>query len=154
MGDIEFIRQKTLDSNWITVTGAIDAVTNEITYTPASGKTFFLYEAKITMNKNNIAVGSFNATQTITDQTTAELKIDNVTVDTGHIGLSEKVSSSAPSNAGGGGGFGLNSESRFLCQGQYLVGDAAKNISIENVDDDGSCTATMTGWIEDTIHEL
>jgi hypothetical protein len=150
LSDIEFVRQKALDGDWITVTGAINALNDTIEYQPATGKTFFLYSAKIVMNANLAAVASFNATQTATDLTTAELKIDTVTVDTAHIGFSEKVSSSSPGGAGGGGGYGVNSESHFDCLGQSLVGDSSKVVEIENVLDSGSATATLSGWIEDT----
>ena len=150
LGDIEFIRQKVLDGDWITVTGDINAVNDNITYTPASGKTFFFYDAKITITGHpdpaeGIGLGGHivakNAIQ-------AELRIDTVTKDTANVGAltSAEVNSSRWAY---GNGYNLISQS-FNVIGLFMDGNASKVVEIRNILDDGSAIATFSGWIEDT----
>lgn len=150
VSDLQFIRQKAIDGDWITVTGAINAVNDTIEYIPANGKTFFLYDASIVMNANPGAVGNINATTSSTDQTVAALKVDTVTKDTAKIGMATRAGASAPNNAGSGSGFGLQSKCHFNTLGLILVGDGIKKVEVENILDGGSADANLSGWIEDT----
>ena len=52
--------------------------------------------------------------------------------------------------AASGSGFGITGDGKFTVLGLSLVGDGIKDITIENVLDDGVAFATMSGWIEDT----
>lgn len=154
ISDLEFIRKKILSGDWITVTGAIDAITNEIAYTPATGKTFFLYQASISMKTNPTASSttSSNGTVVSNDQIVAALKVNTVVKDTVKIGMATQASArdySTSAGAGDGSGFGVSSKSYFTWHGS-LVGDGAKKVTIENILDDGSAIATLEGWIENT----
>ena len=150
MSDTEFMAIKAFGGKFVSVTGTINAVTNTIEYVPASGKTFYFHSAKITMNTNPSGTLNTSGATTINDQTTAELKIDGTTKDTAKIGGIIQTDISQPLDAGGGGGIGFQAVAHFDCKGMSLEGNGSKKVEIENVDDDGSCTATLTGWIEDT----
>jgi len=142
MGDYEFITDKVKAGDWIELTGPINAITDEISFIPASGKTFFPNEASIVMTANpNVPVSGGTR-----DQIVAALKIDTITKDKAKIGIDVELSSL--NNAGGG--FGTQSKSYFNARGLSLVGDGFKAITIENIVDNGFADATFSGFIEDT----
>ena len=152
LGDIEFIRQKELDGDWITVTGAIDAITNEIAYTPASGKTFFLFSAKIinTGHSNPPSMASTTGNAITNNRVQAVLKVDTVVKDTANVGFVYNATSSTTSNGRGAGTGSGEYKCDFDVIGLSLVGNAVKKVTVENTLDNGSAIATMIGWIEDT----
>ncbi|MCH7697003.1 MAG: hypothetical protein IIB73_12085 [Proteobacteria bacterium] len=80
MGDLEYIEGKVLASNYFQVSGDIDALNDTIEFIPASGKTAFMIEAKISMSTNPfIAVSSgVGVTQNANDQIVADVLIDTV----------------------------------------------------------------------------
>ena len=82
----------------------------------------------------------------------AELKVDNVTKDSTNIGITHHGQHTNPggSPAGEAGGSGTIGDGILAGLGNSLVGNATKNVSIENVLDDGTAIATLTGWIEAT----
>ena len=74
ISDLQFIRDKVKDGDWWEVTGAIDTLAAEIAFVPASGKTAFLYSAKIVISDNPTAVGRGNpaGADQIKDQVVAD----------------------------------------------------------------------------------
>ena len=153
LSDLEFIRQKILDEDWIIVTGAIDAITNEIAYTPASGKTFFLYSAKIvsTGHSNPPAMATDPGNVITNNRVQAELKVNTVKKDTANVGFVYNATNVSLGNIGRGAGTGSGAyKCAFDCLGLSLVGDATKKVTIENTLDNGTAIATLTGWIENT----
>jgi len=133
-------RVKASPTEWFQVSGDINAVNDTIEFIPASGKTAILYEAKIVMSTNP---GAASGNTTIKDQVVADLKIDGVVKDKASIGIAAKSSTTGNS----GSGFGDKGAGRFNALGLSLVGDAVKKITIENVLDNGSAFATMSGWL-------
>ena len=149
--DIAFVEAKVLAGDYFQVSGDIDAITNEIVFVVPNTKTAFLLEAKITMKTNPLAVGGGPSSSSVNDQITAELKIDNVTKSKAHIGGSAFGKGNPTNNSGASGsGMGFSSESHFNIIGLSLVGDGVKEISIENVLDDGSGFAEMSGYLINT----
>ncbi len=152
MGDIEFIRDKSLAGDWISVTGAIDAINDTIEYVPASGKTFFLYEAKIVIGSFKQATGGGIATVS-NSAVRADLLIDTVVKDKTMIGVSSENDPYGSGGIGGkasGAGFGNFGNGKFIAQGLFLVGNASKKVEIKNTQDNGDAVATLSGWIETT----
>lgn len=147
---LEFIRQKTLDGDWIHITGTIDVLNDDLVYTPANGKTFFLYSAKIVMTTNPSLGIPGTGAATSNDQVVADLKIDTVVEDTASIGTFMTASKNTGSAAGAGAGMSKSPPAHFDVTGLYLVGDGVKEVAIENVLDAGNARATLRGWIEDT----
>lgn len=141
MGDLEYIQGFVISGNYFQVSGNIDALAATIEYVPASGKTAFLIEAKITMNANPGATAGIN-------QIVADLKIDTVTVSKAKIGTA--AATFAGVREIGGAGFSPGNESFFSTLGKSLVGDGVKKIEIENVLDSGGGFAEMSGYLVDT----
>jgi len=149
MGDLEFIQTKVLAGDYFQVSGAINVVNDTIEFIVPNLKTAFLIEAKITIPLNptiSITIGGGGRT----DMVTADLKIDGAIKSKAQIGVSGQAAISAGDDAGGGAGFGTQSESRFNVLGLSLVGNGVKVIEIENVIDDGSAFAEMSGYLIDT----
>ena len=47
LSDLQFIQDRVDAGEWLEAHGAINAVTNEISIVPASGKTFYAFRGKI-----------------------------------------------------------------------------------------------------------
>lgn len=123
-GDLEFIRQKALDGDWVVITGSASTVTDYFEYIPASGKTFFPY--KIILNVNSIsAVGNHGAIVKNNGSIVAGLSIEGGSGGTGH---------------------------EITMLGDKMVGDGVDIYSVEVNSEAGSINvrATMLGWVEDT----
>ena len=149
---LQFIQDRLKASEWFQVSGAINAVTNTIEFVPANGKTAVLFEAKIVISTNPTAAASFNPVETVTvnDQIVADLKIDGVVKDKASIGVSSQAKTTTGTANGTGTGFGMKGDGKFTALGITLVGNGTKKITIENVLDDGSAFATMSGWLYTT----
>ena len=149
---LQFIRQKTLDGDWIHLTGAIDALNDDLVYAPANGKTFFLYSAKIVItNQPGSASAAGFSGSSHAAIVKAVLKIDTVVEDTTQIGTqggAAGTNNSAATNSASA--WGTVGDGRFDVTGLSLVGNGIKEVAIENVLDAGDANATLTGWIEDT----
>jgi len=138
VGDLEFIEGKVLAGDYFQVSGDINSIGNTIEFVPASGKTAFMIEAKITMNSNNTAAAQIN-------QIVANLKLDGAIVSKAKIGMA--ANTFAGVREIGGAGIGIAQESFFNVLGKSLVGDGIKKIEIENVVDSGSGFAEMSGYV-------
>lgn len=152
VGDLEYIQGFVTSGNYFQVSGDIDGLNDVIDFTVPNGKTAFLIEAKITMSANPVIVmPNVIASNSTNDQTVAELKINTVTKSKAKIG-----SQAAARNTGGGSSSGTSSgiapfgESRFNVLGLSLVGNGSDKIEIENVLDNGSAFAEMSGYLIDT----
>lgn len=142
VGDTEYMAKKAFDGKLITVTGDIDALNDTIEFIVPNGKRFYFHSAKIiSTGLTQITAGR--------NEVEADLKIDGTVEDTAHVGNSVGFFNSNPFS--GGSGVGDTKESRFDVKGLSLVGDGIKKIEIENVLDNGTATATIIGFIEDTL---
>ncbi len=146
MGDIEYIEGKVLANEYWQVSGDIDTLASEIVYIVPSGKTAFIIEAKITMKTNPTFTLPSGSAATTNDQVVAELKLNNVKKSKAKIGAFANGRTGSGTSIGGGAGLSPYGESRFNVLGLSLVGDGAKEISIENVLDAGSAFAEMSGY--------
>jgi len=151
VGDIEYIEGKVLSGDYFQVSGDINNLNDTIEFVPASGKTAFMIEAKITMTTNpNASSSSGGGTNTTKDEVVAQLKIDTAVKDKAAIGVASSASSQISATAAGNGsgsGFGRDTRGKFNVLGLSLVGDGAKKIEIENILDDGFAFATMSVYV-------
>ena len=153
MGDLEFIQTKVLAGDYFQVSGDINALTNTIEFIVPNLKTAFLIEAKIIISDHpNAASRGSGGTTNQKDMVSAALKIEGVTKDETTIGESTAaaVSSTNQDGGGAGSGYGNMGDGKFNVLGLSLVGDNIKKIEIENILDDGSAFATMSGYLIDT----
>lgn len=151
--DIAFIRDRVNEGNWIEVTGAINAVTNTISFVPASGKTFYFHRAKIVISGSTnpaTVTGGLNTTNSVINRVQAEIKVDGVTKDFTNLGMNSFARSAGGASNSHTSAYGDTGDGRFDVEGLFLVGDGIKTVVIENTVDAGSATATFSGWIEDT----
>jgi len=133
LGDIEFLRLKSLNGDLIIVVGSVTATGEIVQYTPTTGKTFFLYKAAVFLANRS---GSFAQS--------AEAEVRNDTNNKDTIGYGGQF-------AAGNSGQALRNES--IIQGDKLIGNSTKKYSV-------NCThianaaltlhATIIGWIENT----
>ena len=153
MGDLEYIESKVLVGDYFQVSGDIDALSDTISYTPATGKTAFLIEAKIIITDHPApSAASSTVGFTQLDIVSAALKINSITVDETTIGEATRsiVSDTNQHGGGSGSGYGNMGDGKFNVKGLSLVGDGITSIEIENILDDGSAFATMSGYLVDT----
>lgn len=146
MSDTMFMAKKAFDGKVITVTGAINALANEITYVVPNGKTFYFHSAKIVITGHPSIGTTANATH-LRNQVQAQLKIDGTVVDTVDAGAGTWFNSDAAGEMAAGISM---STVPFDVKGRFLEGDGTKDVAIENSLDDGSAIATIIGWIETT----
>ena len=151
MSDSLFMAKKAFEDKVITVTGAINAVNDNIEYVVPIDKTFYFHSAKIVITGHILPANrvASSGVTTVLNQVEADLKVDGTVKDTTNIGFASKSSGGsgafASDNAIGNVGDGI-----FSCQGLFLVGNGTKKVEIVNTVDDGFATATFIGWIEDT----
>lgn len=151
MGDLEFIEGKVLAGDYFQVSDNIDALNDLIEFEPATGKTAFLIEAKISPKTNiSIPTNAFGSSVTISDQVIADLIIDAVVKDKTGIGGSGNAWGGNGTGASGSGARSHTPNGQFNVLGLSLVGNSSKKIQIKNVLDAGSAFATMSGYLIDT----
>lgn len=141
LSEIEFIRDQIKLGNWFEVTGNISAAAASIGFTPAAGKTLFMYKAKISLQVNMTVPAS-----AITDEIIASFQLNGVEKDKAAIG-GQIVGQGANNKVGG---YGSTELGRFDVKGLSLIGDGALVARIINIADNGNGAATMSGFIEDT----
>jgi len=145
MGDLEFIESKVLAGDYFQVSGDISTLNDTIEYVVPNGKTAFLLEAKIV---NIDATTPIIISGTTIDSVRAALKIDTVTKDTTRIGFSSSAITTGTTNSSPAqSAYGNLGDGKFNVKGLSLVGNNAKKIEIENILDDGSVFATMSGYL-------
>lgn len=153
VGDLEFIQTKVLAGDYFQVSGQIDAVTNTISYTVPSLRTAFMIEAKIFINdQSNIqSQAGSSGSQTYKQLARAALKMNGVKKDEAQIGyntITRTDQASFVNVVGHGLGIGFYGDGRFNVLGLSLVGDGAKTITIENIEDNANeVHATMSGYL-------
>jgi len=150
--DLAFIQKKVEDSEWWEVDGAINAVTNTIEFIPASGKTAFIFRAKIQITGHTQAAlrTSGSGSTVVLNAVEASLKVDGVEKDRTNMGMISRSDIAAGLNNTESVQYGNLGDGKFNAVGLFLVGDGVKKITIENVTDNGSAHATMSGWLSDT----
>lgn len=104
--DIQFIKQKSDEGNLVFVQGQITATGEVVTYTPATGKTFYLLKARVLFVQANL-----NNSQTV------ELRNDGVAKETLRADNDDANSAVYPME--------------FILTGDKLVGNGSKKYSIE-----------------------
>ncbi len=150
VGDLEFIQEKVDAGNYFQVSGDINALSDTISFIPASGKTAYMIEAKITISDNPSAISTSTSTGVSTkDMIAAALKIGGTTKDETTIGVAANagISSSNQRGGGTGSGFGNIGDGRFNVLGLSLVGTGSATIVIENILDNGTAFATFSGYL-------
>jgi len=150
VGDLEFIEGKVLAGDYFQVSGDINALNDTIEFVVPNGKTAFMIDAKITISGNPSAISTASSPGVATkNMVTAALKIDGVTKDETAIGTAANAGISPTNQLGGGtgSGFGNIGDGKFDVLGLSLVGDGAKKIEIENILDNGSAFASMSGYL-------
>ncbi len=153
MGDLEFIQKKVIAGDYFQVSGDINALGNTIEFIVPDTRTAFIIKAKIVIsNHPNAASRTSGGTSTQKDIVTADLKIDGTIKDKTTIGDVTAAGSATSNQVGGGGGSGYGNlgDGKFDVLGLSLVGDGIKKIEIENILDDGSAFATMSGYLVNT----
>jgi len=157
MGDLEYIESKVLAGNYFQSSGDINTTTeeDEVAYTPATGKTAFLLQAKIVNTTHpDLAVTSTSlATTQQKNVVQAALQIGGITKDTTNIGtqsMSDTVTGGNSSIIRIASGNGSSSDGKFNVLGLSLVGNGSSTIKIVKTVDDGSAFATMSGYLVDT----
>ena len=145
----QFYQDKIVAGDSFQVSGAIDAITDTITFVPATLKTAFIIEAKITMKTNpTIAMPGATSSSTTNDQVVADLKIDGVVKSKAKIGsFATGRNLATGTSSSQGAGLAPFGESFFQVKMLSLVGDGVKAITVENVLDSGSAFAEMSGYV-------
>lgn len=154
MGDFEFIQGKVIAGNYFQVSGDINNLNDTIEYVVPNDKTAFMIKAKIVISTHVSPPAMVNNTvqnTIVKDIIKAALKIDTVIKDITNIGTSASVTNNGNvSPQVGGSGVGNVGDGKFDVLGLSLVGNNVKKIEIENILDDGSAFATMSGYLIDT----
>jgi len=140
LADLEFLRQKELDGDLITVTGTFSGTGVAVTFEPATGKTFFLIAARVT----RVSGADFGGS--VQWNCRAEVRSDAVILD--RMGWS----GSTEEGAGEGPGVGWGGDSHSQVAGKSLVGNSVKDfdINIGTLSTGQVGLAALYGWIEDT----
>lgn len=151
MGDTEYMAKKAFDNKTITVTTDIDADGSKLSYTVTTGKKFYFHSAKIVITGHTVpavfpGVGPSNTTTQ--DAVEADLIINGSAVDTTNIGVMAQ-SSFRSSGTGAIGGYGNIGDGHFDVKGR--TAESGQVIEIKNIVDDGTATATLIGFEEDTL---
>lgn len=152
MGDLEYIQGFVVSGNYFQVSGDINAINDTIEFIPATGKTAFMIEAKIVITGHTVPAifpGTGPSNTVTRNLVEADLLIDSVVKDTTNIGVAAQ-SSFRSSGTGAIGGYGDIGDGKFNVLGLSLIGDSAKKIEIQNVVDNGTAFATMSGYLIDT----
>ena len=144
LGDLEFLRKKELDGDLINLLSA-EFTTNadQVTFTPASGKTFFHIESKLYPVVDTIAI-----TQSATNRRAdVELTFDAVIKDVLTYDFEHTVNTSTTDNQKHGQGQTGQFKSNIF---ESMVGNGIKVIKLTSTNNSGTYRVSLTGWIEDT----
>ncbi len=147
----QFYQDKIIAGDAFEVSGNINVLNDIIFFEVPDGKTAFLIEAKIGMSTNPSIVPIGNGSPNTTDQVVADLKINGVTKSKAKIGGQAASFTSTGVGVGAGAGISAHTGSKFNVRMLSLVGDGIVRITIENVLDDGSAFAEMSGYVIDTV---
>ena len=132
-----FLRKKQLSGDLIIVKGSAASVTDICAYTPATGKTFFLYRASVFTK----ALANSGATY----DWLAELQNDSIVKDyfggAGTSNYQNYVTSSA----------NVHPKNESVIQGDSLIGNSTKKYRLYlSVVTSATVYGTIIGWIENT----
>jgi len=147
LGDLEFIQARVDAGEWLEAHGAINAVTNEISIIPASGKTFYAHKGKIVITGH---VSPAGISGIVKNEVEAAFKVNGTVKDSTNLGFSSNSSVDGINGRASGTSYGYTGDGRFDVLGLSLVGDGIKKVTIENIIDNGTADATLSGWIKTT----
>ena len=151
MGDLEFLRDKELAGDLIhIISSEFTANADQITFVPASGKTFFHIKSKLYPVVNTIITGAVGSTTTTSNRRAdVELTFDSVLKDA----LTHDMETTFGSNEGAA----TRSQGNAGQTGQYetnifesMVGDGIKSIKLTSTNNSGTYRVSLLGWIQDT----
>jgi hypothetical protein len=144
ISDLEFLRQKQLDGDLIhLISSEFTGNADQITYTPATGKTFYHIKSKLYPVDNTVFGGTQSAgNHTANRRADVELTIDAVVVDT----LTYDFEVKDVNGVGQMDGIGQFETNIF----ESLVGNASKAVKLTSTNNSGTYRVSMLGWIEDT----
>lgn len=155
VGDLEFLAVKEFDGKLIhTVSSEFTGNADQITYTPASGKTFYVLRCKLYPVTNTIAT---TAPTTSTGDTTTNRRCDvEITLDGTVIDVlthdMESINgvwtgSGSTRNAEGSAGQAGQYESNIV---ESMDGDAVKAVKLTSTNTSGTYRVSLLGLLEDT----
>ena len=137
-GDLEFLKRKLDNSEIVNVVGTATGTGVIVSYTPASGKTFYLVAASLVTQLNDLNADCLVIAQVRNDTTVKDYMLCN---------NETKASGSGVGGASGG----QKTKSVIM---DMLIGNGAKsydiNISTFSNGDGATACGTLFGWIEDT----
>lgn len=146
LGDLQFVQDRIKAGEWFQVSGAINALNDTIEFIPVSGKTAVLFEAKIVTITDFPSTGAGTLDSKVVVE--AQLKINTIVKDKTRVGTKmHTVSPTTINNEAASAGVGTFGDGKFNALGISLEGDGVKKIEIENIVDNGSAFATMSGWL-------
>lgn len=151
LSDLQFIQDRIDAGEWLESHGAINSIGNKITIIPASGKTLYMFRAKIIITGHVTPANSTeNGSTTTKNEVEAEFKVNGIQKDTANTGFSSKTDGGAAAGRATSNAYGQTGDGKFDVLGLSLIGDGIKEVAIENTVDDGNADATMSGWIKTT----
>jgi len=150
VGDLEFLRDLELAGELIhLLSGEFTVGADQITFTPASGKTFFHIKSKLYPVVDTIITGSsFGSPQTANRRADVELTFDTILKDV----LTHDMETSFGNDSGN-----TTAEGNLGQTGQYetnifesMIGDGIKIIKLTSTNNSGTYRVSMMGWIQNT----
>lgn len=149
-GDFAFLREKELAGDLIhLISSEFTGDADQITFIPASGKTFFHLKSKLYPVVNSIKTGASGSFVTESRRADVELTFDAVIKDV----LTHDMQTTHGTNASGATG----SEGNAGQAGQYetnifesMVGDGVKAIKLTSTSNVGTYRVSLLGWTENT----
>jgi len=142
LGDLEFLRDKELAGDLIhLLSSEFTGNADQITFIPASGKTFFHVRSKLYPVVNTIA-GSLGAGATVNRRADVELTFDTVLKDV----LTFDMESVSGANGGSAASAGQPETNIF----ESMVGNGVKAIKLTSTNNSGTYRVSMLGWIQNT----
>lgn len=145
LGDLEFLRDKELAGDLIhLLSGEFTTNADQITFTPASGKTFFHIKSKLypVVNAISIPAGAPSDT-TVNRRADVELTFDAVLKDVLTYDFESRQITDTGLGTGQTGQFKTNIF-------ESMVGNGIKIIKLTSTNNSGTYRVSMLGWIQDT----
>ncbi len=129
VGDAEFLRDKEVAGDLITVSGSSTGTGDAVAFIPATGKTFFIYASAVDFTSINL----------VFHENIVELQNNGAIRDTASISV-DNDGTITPTKV------------HFIILSDSLVGDAVKSYSIDIITSSQSdlIKGTIEGWIENT----
>lgn len=144
LSDIEFIRQKQIEGNLIKlVSTEFSGNADQISYVPASGKTFYFLKAKL-YPVNDTTAPQLTSGAGLSRRADVEITNDGTVIDVltwDYQSYMVSTDDSAPT-------FGVGQFDSNVFDS--LIGNASKAFKLTSTNTSGTYRVTLLGWIENT----